>query len=67
MLGPPGSLQTKQYSELCAKLPGRIFRHHSSADYPESAPDAPMPPEIAAAVERMLSFLISDIIETSVR
>jgi hypothetical protein len=51
-------LQTKQYSELCAKLPGGFFRHHSSADYPESD-DAPTPPDIAAAVERMLSFFIS--------
>jgi hypothetical protein len=27
-------LQTEQYAELCARLPGRRFLHHSSNDYP---------------------------------
>lgn len=28
-------MQTRQYDELCKKLPGGFFRHHSSKDYPE--------------------------------
>jgi hypothetical protein len=28
-------MQTVQYAELCQKLPGNFFRHHSSKDYPE--------------------------------
>ena len=29
-------LQTAEYAELCRKLPGGEFLHHSSADYPRA-------------------------------
>jgi hypothetical protein len=33
-------MQTDQYAQLCADLPGGGFRHHSSNDYPGGEPDA---------------------------
>ena len=51
-------LQTRQYAELCEKLPGRSFRHHSSTVYQEAAEQAEKV-DIADAVQRILSFFIS--------
>jgi hypothetical protein len=51
-------LQTRQYAQLCEKLPGEFFRHHSSAEYRETANVV----HIAAPSEamlRILSFFIS--------
>jgi len=50
-------LQTRQYAQLCEKLPGRIFRHHSSVDYQET--DHVTESGIGDAVQRILSFFIS--------
>ena len=50
-------LQTRQYAQLCEKLPGRTFRHHSSVDYRETE-DA-TETGIVDAVQRILSFFIS--------
>jgi hypothetical protein len=51
-------LQTRQYAELCEKLPGKSFRHHSSTVYQETAEHAEKV-DIADAVQRILSFFIS--------
>jgi len=51
-------LQTQQYAELCEKLPGKTFRHHSSRDYQETAETAETV-NIADALQRILSFFIS--------
>jgi hypothetical protein len=51
-------LQTRQYAELCDKLPGRSFRHHSSTIYQETSEHAEKV-DIAEAVQRILSFFIS--------
>jgi hypothetical protein len=51
-------LQTRQYSELCEKLPGKWFRHHSSTVYQEAAEQAEKV-DIADALQRILSFFIS--------
>lgn len=49
-------LQTKQYAELCAKLPGGTFQHHSSADYP----DHQSPPDQGVQeVDRTIGFFAS--------
>jgi len=50
-------LQTRQYAQLCEKLPGETFRHHSSADYVET--DDATEASTAEAVQRILSFFIS--------
>lgn len=47
-------LQTAQYMELCAKLPGGQFIHHSSHQYPSSPPEP-----ISQQIERALSFFAS--------
>jgi hypothetical protein len=51
-------LQTRQYAQLCEKLPGGSFRHHSSNDYQETA-DATDTVSVADALQRALSFFIS--------
>jgi hypothetical protein len=51
-------LQTRQYAQLCEKLPGKFFRHHSSVAYRETA-DAGQAGEPSDAVKRILSFFIS--------
>lgn len=47
-------LQTAQYMELSAKLPGGEFIHHSSHQYPSSPPEP-----IGQQIERALSFFAS--------
>jgi hypothetical protein len=51
-------LQTREYAELCKKLPGRSFRHHSSTAYDQGSASAPRQ-HPGEAVERILSFFIS--------
>jgi hypothetical protein len=51
-------LQTRQYAELCEKLPGRSFRHHSSTVYQEAAEQAENV-DVEDAIQRILSFFIS--------
>jgi len=51
-------LQTRQYAELCEKLPGGSFRHHSSTVYEEFAEAEPNV-DLGEAVQRILSFFIS--------
>jgi len=51
-------LQTRQYAQLCEKLPGGTFRHHSSTVYEEIA-GVVETPSIPEALERILSFFIS--------
>jgi hypothetical protein len=51
-------LQTRQYAQLCEKLPGKTFRHHSSVDYQEAA-GAAEKVTISDALQRILSFFIS--------
>jgi hypothetical protein len=51
-------LQTWQYAQLCEKLPGKSFRHHSSMDYEETAEVADRV-TISDALQRVLSFFIS--------
>ena len=51
-------LQTRQYAELCEKLPGGSFRHHSSTVYEEFAEGEPNV-DLDEAVQRILSFFIS--------
>jgi hypothetical protein len=50
-------LQTRQYAQLCEKLPGGTFRHHSSADYVEAKDATEV--STADAMQRILSFFIS--------
>jgi hypothetical protein len=52
-------LQTRQYAELCRKLPGRSFRHHSSTVYEACGTTDPRQTDIGEAVQRILSFFIS--------
>jgi hypothetical protein len=52
-------LQTRQYAQLCEKLPGDSFRHHSSNDYQETAEAAANTVSISDALQRALSFFIS--------
>jgi len=49
-------LQTKQYAELCAKLPAGIFQNHSSADYPD---DQSPPVQDVQEVDRVIGFFAS--------
>ena len=51
-------LQTRQYAQLCEKLPGHTFHHHSSRDYQDSA-DAADSVSIASALQRAISFFVS--------
>ena len=51
-------LQTRQYAELCRKLPGKSFRHHSSTTY-EQCLASPPQQDVGEAVERIVSFFIS--------
>jgi hypothetical protein len=51
-------LQTRDYAELCKKLPGKSFRHHSSTAYDQYLAPAPRQ-DVSEAVERILSFFIS--------
>jgi hypothetical protein len=51
-------LQTREYAELCQKLPGKSFRHHSSTVYQETAKQVEKV-DISDAVQRILSFFIS--------
>jgi hypothetical protein len=51
-------LQTRQYAQLCEKLPGNFFRHHSSVAYLETA-RAVQTADPSEAVQRILSFFIS--------
>jgi hypothetical protein len=51
-------LQTRQYAELCEKLPGKSFRHHSSTVYEQTSEHVEKV-DIADAVQRILSFFIS--------
>jgi hypothetical protein len=50
-------LQTEQYEELCRKLPGGGFVHHSSNDY--TAYSGPAAKTQAADVQRGVAFLAS--------
>jgi hypothetical protein len=56
-------LQTLQYAELCEKLPGKKFLHHSSVDYINKAIPADDGREIemfsSFEIERLLSFFAS--------
>ena len=49
-------LQTRQYAELCAQLPGGTFQHHSSADYPD---DESSPLQADYEVDRIIAFFAS--------
>jgi hypothetical protein len=51
-------LQTRQYAQLCDKLPGQFFRHHSSVAYRETA-NIVQTAGSPEAVQRILSFFIS--------
>jgi hypothetical protein len=51
-------LQTRQYAQLCEKLPGKFFRHHSSVAYRETA-NVVQAADPSEAVQRILSFFIS--------
>jgi hypothetical protein len=51
-------MQTRQYAQLCEKLPGETFRHHSSVDYRETEDNAESG-TVTDAVQRILSFFIS--------
>jgi hypothetical protein len=51
-------LQTRQYAQLCEKLPGRFFRHHSSLAYRETT-NVAQAADPSEAVQRILSFFIS--------
>ena len=51
-------LQTRQYAQLCEKLPGKTFRHHSSVEYQEAA-GAAEKVTTSDALQRILSFFIS--------
>lgn len=51
-------LQTRQYAELCRKLPGKSFRHHSSTTYDQCLASPPRQ-DVGEAVERIVSFFIS--------
>src|SRR5262245_51982003 len=51
-------LQTREYAQLCEKLPGQSFRHHSSRDYQETA-EAAETVIVSDALQRALSFFIS--------
>jgi len=50
-------LQTRQYAELCSRLPGGSLRHHSSNDYQESAQGEQV--DRSDALKRIISFFIS--------
>jgi hypothetical protein len=52
-------LQTRQYADLCRKLPGRSFRYHSSTVYEECGTAASHQADLGEAVQRILSFFIS--------
>ena len=49
-------LQTKEYAELCANLPGGGFQHHSSADYPDNQLS---PAQADQEVDRIVAFFAS--------
>jgi hypothetical protein len=51
-------LQTHQYRQLCDKLPGKCFRHHSSVDYQKSM-DIVAIKDRSEAARRILSFFVS--------
>jgi len=50
-------LQTRQYAELCSRLPGGSLLYHSSNDYRESAQAEQV--DRSEAIRRIISFFIS--------